>query len=594
MKTLFMFFSLLLAGFTVASGNDSIAQLIKTKNIKELPAFYNDLSLQYREKGDMQNALHWAEKAKLAAEKVNDTLQLYNAWMNLSEVNLSLSHLDSTFQDVFRAMKLAQAMQDTPLKARVYNQLGIVYLSIADFEKSLSNYLKSLQMIEDSMQILSKERNLFYRSLVLNNIGTVYSKMNQLDKSLEYRKKALSIRTQLSDTSGIASCLQNIGVIYEKKNDLDSAYTYYSRALRYRKILGKRKDIAELFHNIAIIKMKTGDYSGSEKLFLQAIQIFETFQDYKLLSNVYSNLANLYLKENRLSEMYQALNKSLLFAKKSSNRIVEKNAYALFSDYYSRLGKYKMAWENQKRFQVLNDSIFNMQMADKIANIQNRYEIDKREKEILILRKDNEINALKVRQKSIINLILIILLILIFLLLINALFILNRRKLKQRQMEVELEKSQLLRSKLQEKNLYQNRQLITHAMNMLQKNKLLLEMDESLARFSPKADEALRKQIHSFRRQIKRNMSLEKDWEMFKMYFEQVNKSFYDSLRQKSAELTPGDLKLAALIKLNLNIKEAAAVLNISPESLRKARYRLRKKLHLKYGDSLPEYLNNL
>ncbi len=594
MKTLFIFFSLLIAGFTVASGNDSIAQLIKTKNIKELPAFYNDLSLQYREKGDMQNALHWAEKAKLAAGKVNDTVELYNAYLNLSDIESELSKLSLSIQDATEALKLARTIKNARLKARAYNQLGVLYMRIPAFEKALFNHLQSLRLIEDSIKDFSNDKRLYYKALVLNNIGSIYSKMNQLEKGLEYRTKALAIRRQLSDTAGIASCLQNIGVIYEKKNDLDSAYTYYSRALRYRKILGKRKDIAELFLNIAIIKMKTGDYSGSEKLFLQAIQIFETFQDYKLLSNVYSNLANLYLKENRLSEMYQALNKSLLFAKKSSNRIVEKNAYALFSDYYARLGKYKMAWENQKRFQVLNDSIFNMQMADKIANIQNRYEIDKREKEILILRKDNEINALKVRQKSIINLILIILLILIFLLLINALFILNRRKLKQRQMEVELEKSQLLRSKLQEKNLYQNRQLITHAMNMLQKNKLLLEMDESLARFSPKADEALRKQIHSFRRQIKRSMSLEKDWEMFKMYFEQVNKSFYDSLRQKSAELTPGDLKLAALIKLNLNIKEAAAVLNISPESLRKARYRLRKKLHLKYGDSLPEYLNNL
>ncbi len=89
-------------------------------------------------------------------------------------------------------------------------------------------------------------------------------------------------------------------------------------------------------------------------------------------------------------------------------------------------------------------------------------------------------------------------------------------------------------------------------------------------------------------------MDLEKDWELFKMYFEEVNKNFYTHLRKISGELTPGDLKLAALVKLNLNIKEAAAVLNISPESLRKARYRLRKKLGLKHGENLSEFLNAL
>ncbi len=591
---LYLLLYMLFSGVLVAQENDSITRLIKSKDVKELPRLFNDLSVKYKRKGTQENALYWAERAKQAAEKLNDSVELYYAYMNLSEINLRLSHIDTTVQYLTKALKLARAMHNPTLKARTYNELGIVYLEIADFEKSLSSYLQSLRLIEDSIPNLPKEKLLFYKSLVLNNIGTVYSKMNQLDKSLSYRMKALFIRQRLKDTSGIASCLQNIGVIHEKNNNLDSAYAYYSKALQYRKKLGDKRDIAELILNTGIIKMKKGDYLPAEQSFLQAIRTFEAFQDYKHLSETYLNLAGLYMKLNKLSRAYEMLKKGLYFARKSSYKIKEKEAYALLSDYYAQRGAYKKAWEYQKRYTALNDSIFNLKMADKIANVQNKYEIEKREKEIQLLRRDNEIKALKVKQKTILSIVLLILLVLIILLLISVLLVLNRRKLKQKHIEMELEKSELVRAQLRDKNEYQKKQLITHAMNMLQKNKLLMEMDKELSRFYPKADESLRKHIRSFQRQIKRNMNLEKDWEMFKMYFEEVNKNFYTNLRKISKELTPGDLKLAALVKLNLNIKEAAAVLNISPESLRKARYRLRKKLHLKYGDNLSEFLNGL
>ncbi len=584
----------LFTGVVYSSENDSIARLIKSKTEKELPRFFNDLSLEFWQRGDMQKALHWAQRARQAAKKVHDTMELYYAYMNLSESNMGLSRLDSTIQNINQALKLAQIMHNPVLEARAYNQLGIVYLRIADFEKSLSNYLHSLVLIEDSIHNLSKEKSMFYKSLLLNNIGAVYSKMNQLDKSLDYRMKALSIRKKLSDTAGIASCLQNIGVIHEKKNNLDSAYYYYSNALRLRNKMGNKKDIAELILNIGIIKMKKGDYVSAEQNYLQAARIGEAFQNFEFLSDAYYNLADLYLKRNKLSKAKVMLEKSLHNARNSSNKIKERDVYALLSDYYARRGDYRKAWENQKRFIALNDSIFNLQIAEKLANVQNKYELDKREKEILLLRSDNEIKALKVKQKTITSVVLFILLVLIGSVLVSVLLVLNRRKLKQQQVETELEKSELLRAKLREKNEYQNKQLVTHAMNMLQKNKLLMEMDKELSRFCPKVDEPLRKQIRSFQRQIKRNMNLEKDWELFKMYFEEVNKNFYSNLREISVDLTPGDIKLAALVKLNLNIKEAAAVLNISPESLRKARYRLRKKLGLKHGENLTEFLNAL
>ncbi len=104
----------------------------------------------------------------------------------------------------------------------------------------------------------------------------------------------------------------------------------------------------------------------------------------------------------------------------------------------------------------------------------------------------------------------------------------------------------------------------------------------------------MHKKISDFRRLVNRNMNSEKDWSLFKLYFEEVNKDFYSTLQNRFNGLTSGDLKLAALIKLNLNIKEAAAVLNVSPDSLKKARYRLRLKLGLNDRENLADFLNKI
>jgi DNA-binding CsgD family transcriptional regulator len=70
-----------------------------------------------------------------------------------------------------------------------------------------------------------------------------------------------------------------------------------------------------------------------------------------------------------------------------------------------------------------------------------------------------------------------------------------------------------------------------------------------------------------------------------------VNKHFYTRLKQNYPEISANDLKICALIKLNLSIKEMAAILNISPDSVKTARHRLRKKLQLSTEENLTDFI---
>ncbi|MEM1123747.1 MAG: hypothetical protein AAGJ18_25135, partial [Bacteroidota bacterium] len=81
------------------------------------------------------------------------------------------------------------------------------------------------------------------------------------------------------------------------------------------------------------------------------------------------------------------------------------------------------------------------------------------------------------------------------------------------------------------------------------------------------------------------------NWDEFETRFTSVNKDFYKNLNRQHPKLSRGDLRLCALIKLNLTSKEMAKLLGISLESVHTNRYRLRKKLGLTKAVSLTEFI---
>ena len=83
-------------------------------------------------------------------------------------------------------------------------------------------------------------------------------------------------------------------------------------------------------------------------------------------------------------------------------------------------------------------------------------------------------------------------------------------------------------------------------------------------------------------------------WNDFNLRFAQVNNKFYERLSELHPDLTPTDLKLCALIKLNFNSKEISQILSISEHGVHTARSRVRKKLNLTRDESLSLYIANL
>lgn len=155
-------------------------------------------------------------------------------------------------------------------------------------------------------------------------------------------------------------------------------------------------------------------------------------------------------------------------------------------------------------------------------------------------------------------------------------------KLKAEQ-ELIQEKNERLKSEIESKN----KELAVTAMSMVKKNEFLIEIREHLKDVEPTTKFKPDLVIRSINREIEN----EESWEMLKNAFENVDKDFFRTLLDNHPELTPNDLKLCTYLRLNLNSKEIATLLNISVRSMETKRYRLRKKLGLSHETNLVEFI---
>ncbi len=108
------------------------------------------------------------------------------------------------------------------------------------------NYPKSLEYYFKAMSIAEKMNNQLFISRCLANIGLVYSSKNDFDKSLSYYQKSLVIKQRIRDTKAEAIILSNIAEIFNNRGDLKNALEYYFKALEKDKLLKNNDGLVAL------------------------------------------------------------------------------------------------------------------------------------------------------------------------------------------------------------------------------------------------------------------------------------------------------------------------------------------------------------
>jgi DNA-binding CsgD family transcriptional regulator len=165
--------------------------------------------------------------------------------------------------------------------------------------------------------------------------------------------------------------------------------------------------------------------------------------------------------------------------------------------------------------------------------------------------------------------------------------VLRREALLNEQKLVRLRNEQL-ESELATKS----RELANSALSIVSKNELLNGIREEILQLKDASGKKLApEQLKKLQKVIEEGMDTDYDWNLFESSFNEAHENYFKKLKAVHPDLTPKDLKLCAYLRLNMNSKEIATLLNITVRSVEISRYRLRKKLNLHHEKNLVEFL---
>ncbi|MFC2111416.1 tetratricopeptide repeat protein [Bacteroidota bacterium] len=295
------------------------------------------------------------------------------------------------------ALTIANKCKAEDIKASAFNNIGLIHWNKGEFDKALIYYNKSLKLYE-KLDLIKGVAN------CLNNIGLIYYQQERYEEALEYHKMALKNRKEINDEYGIGASYQNIGEAFSDLDNYDSTIYYYRKAISQKRKIIDIYGLAIVYNNIGI-EYRYTKLDSSKFYCLKSIEIYESFENYGKCASSIFNLAASYYNHKKYNKAKEFYLKAIEYAEKAeAMNVLYKSYHDLAKIYFMEKDYKQTAILLQKRI-VIHDSLYKMQRDKAIADIQTKYETEKKDKENQLLQQEglfkDEKNAKLEEQKKV-------------------------------------------------------------------------------------------------------------------------------------------------------------------------------------------------
>lgn len=478
-----------------------------------------------------------------------------------------------------QAKALAEVLEYTPGKALSNRVIGVAHWARGSYDQGLKYLLDGLNQYRNLTDTLGEAN-------CLMNIGLIYSDRSDNEPALKYYFDALRLFEEVQANDRSATTYVKLATIFIEEGKIDAATDFLKRAKVIHTQNGFTYGSAEVLNRYGLLKTKVREYDSANYYLKEALELSTKINDIDGITKNYLDLAEvaLQLKQNKSAE--ELLQVALINARKIESHKWLKEIYERLQLIARGRGDLPKAVEYYDQYVKEKDSIFNEQTLNNISRLETelataeqKRQLEAREKEFVILEQRSEIRETRLIGIIVLAVVTIVALFLSFKV---------RQQSARRKEEEATREAEEARKELE----FKNRELVSYTVNFVQKNQLFEELIDSVSQLKKKSKDDVRKELIGMERVIKRHLQVDKDWEDFKLRFENLHSGFFDDLLKQAPSLTNNDLKLSALVKMNFSIKEVADMMGISTESVKTARYRLKKKLGLPGETNINDFLN--
>lgn len=407
-------------------------------------------------------------------------------------------------------------------------------------------------------------------------VGEIFYKIREYDECVRNSIKAFQIfetRKQESDTLLMMFSSNTAALGYHRQQKYDSAFFWYQTSLKIANTL--KFDLWK-----GIIGGNMGQIYYEQKQYNTALALFLADHKFSTEGQLYDNAANslqwaarTQVRLGNKSTALQYVREALHLLQQTPDMFYLRNTYVAAVEVFKAMGEYDSAFYYNTKYSALNDSLERVIALSGLAVSKARANDEKNRYNIQALLKEKEKQVLHRN----------LLITAIVLLGIVGFLVITRQRLKAK---LQVERMEQEKQRMEQEIISAREQLQMFTENIIEKTSLIEKLEEQVKGNSVSAEQQLL--ITELSQQT---ILTEDDWIKFKTLFEKIHPLFFQQLKQKAADITLAEQRMAALTRLQLTSKQMAAMLGISVDSVHKTRQRLRQRLQLSNDINLDEYI---
>ena len=298
-----------------------------------------------------------------------------------------------SISELTKALALAEKFKDSLAIGKITSNLGNVYTEIADYSKAVEFSLKSLKI----MEAIGYERGILP---IYVNLGNVYTEQENHNKAAEYFKRAIAIASKQNDSLSLASVKSDLATSYKCTGKYDLAFETYLQALTIFKLQNNPIGIFNLYNNLASILIAKGNYTEALNYLEQALIGKKELGDEQGMAEIIFNKGEIYRLTGKFKEAEQTYNLCKKLGEESENLTEQIMALEGLTKLAEARNDFKRAYQLKNQLTQLQDSLNNAETYDRISTYQTLYETEQKNKEIVLLSKEKELQELAIRRKN--------------------------------------------------------------------------------------------------------------------------------------------------------------------------------------------------
>lgn len=387
------------------------------------------------------SSLFYFKKAYRQSLKSNDPKKKFKAMYAFGVYNYYTFKYDSAGIYFRRSLNEITYKDSSFDLANTYNAMAEIKRHLSQFDSSEYFFIKAIDKYKVSKNQIDKKDYIGKYASVLQNYGALKVEQNKYKEALNYFLQVAELYKKEGYDRDLAVIYQNIAIVLEYAEDFKTAAKWHQKAIKIKRELNDSAQICESLNSYAICLQNLKFYKEAEQLLNEGVRIcllrkdnanlyylyntlggqFKDLNEYERSYDYYKKALELNSEENkdaiiitanvgnslymlkRYNEAIPYLEKALKGTRKFKSTDTERNTLKTLAYLYMDIKNYKLSSDYFSSFVKMNDSVTKLTRTEEIADLEKKYQTDKKDQENKLLFAQNKISENTINQQRLIS-----------------------------------------------------------------------------------------------------------------------------------------------------------------------------------------------